>query len=125
MAVHHRGVQDALTFSVYSEEHSTGISIVGYPLKIEPKQGFDVEIAVICLSKGCDLTGKLIYVGKTAGGREFSGKLTWKAFNARYGKYEYHGKVRCVAPEKVGTYQWYGTFPYQSRHKGSMTSFRL
>ena len=125
MAVHHRGIQNPLTFSVYSEEHNTGISIVGYPLKVEPNQSFEVEIAVTCLSKGCDLTGKNIYVGKTAGGREFSGKLTWKAWNARYMKWEYHGKVKCVAPEKLGTYQWYGTFPYQSRHRRSMTSFSL
>ena len=125
MAVHHRGVQEKLVYSVYSEEHSTGISIVGYPLKVEPNQSFEVEIAVICLSKGCDLTGKNVFVGKTPAGREFSGKLTWRAFNAKYGKYEYHGKVKCVAPEKLGTYEWYGTFPYQSRHKGSTTSFSL
>jgi len=123
MAVHHRGVQSALTFNVASEDHNTGMAIVSYPLKVEPNQSFTVELAVICLSKGCDLTGKKIYVGKTPAGREFSGTLTWKAFNARYGKWEYHGKVTCVAPETVGSFQWTATFPYQSRHKESMVRF--
>jgi len=125
MAIHHRGVQSSMTFTVQADDHDTGISIVGYPVKVQPNQSFEVEIAVICISAGCDLTGKKIYVGTSPAGREFAGSLTWRAFNARYAKYEYHGKVTCKAPETQGAYTWYATFPYQSRHRQSMTRLRL
>ena len=115
---HHRRVSDVFTYTVSTTEHSTGIAIVSYPLKVEPNQEFEVEIAVLCLTKGCDLMGKTIGVGTEPGRAPvFTGRTTWKAFNAKYGKWEYHGKVKCKAPEALGSYNWYGVFPYQSRHR--------
>ena len=122
---HHWGVQQKFVFKTESEYHDTGIAVVGYPLKVEPNESFEVELAVICLTAGCDLTGKKIHVGASPTGKEFEGTLTWKAWNARYMKWEYHGKVKCEAPEKLGSYEWYGTFFTQSRHRGSRTRIGL
>jgi len=123
VSVHHRGVSDTFTFSVSAVDHSTGIAITSYPTKVEPKQSFEVEIAVICLDAGCDLMGKTIQVKDPSMIVKGTGTLTTKAFNARYGKYEYRGKVKVTAPDKVGTYEWWGIFPYQSRHKEARVRF--
>jgi len=123
MAVHHKSAQNPITFSVQAEEHDMGIAVISYPLKVEPNQKFEVEIAVICLSAGCDLTGKRIGVGKLPFQDMWGATLTWRAFNARYAKWEYHGKVLVTAPAESGSYTYYAFFPYQSRHKRAIARF--
>ena len=122
MAHHHKAVE-TFAFTASAEEHRTGMSIVSYPLKVEPNQSFTVEVAVVCIDAGCDLTGKRFFVSENGIDETFVGKLTWRAFNARYMKWEFHGKVTCKAPEQTGSYEWFGVFPYQSRHRRSMARF--
>ena len=120
---HHFRALETFAYTVETEEHRTGIAIVAYPLKVEPLQSFTVEVAVICMDKGCDLTGKRFFVSENGIDEDFKGTLTWKAWNARYMKWEYHGKVTCRAPEQTGSYEWFAVFPYQSRHRRSMARF--
>jgi len=124
MAVTHRGVGDEFTFSVASAEHVTGIA-VSAPTSVVAGQTFSVKIEVVCLTAGCDLTGKKIQVKDTAFKLIAEGTLTERFLHVPSGKYGYRGYVKTPAPTVLGSYTWWGMFPAQSGHKASMARFGM
>ncbi len=99
--------------------HTMGIAdIPDIAEKVNPGAEFEVEVRVMCMTAGCDLMGLNIEVVDEAGSVVGTGSLTGRAWNARYMKYEYFGKVKVTAPLIPGARTWYGRFPRQGVHGG-------
>jgi len=118
---HHEMSSAPFTFS--AEDHLTGIALWDVPARPQPTklgtgEEFNVEIAVLCITKGCDLMGKTIQVADETLKVIATGKTTERAWNARYSKWQYRGRVKVKAPDEPGTFRWYGQFPRQSKHAG-------
>ena len=124
VAVHHRGTSDEFTFNVTSVDHTTGI-LVSAPTEVAAGEDFDVQIEVLCITAGCNLMGKIIQVKDEDFNLKGEGKTTQSFYNLTYLKFGYRGWVKVTAPEEVGTYAWWGMFPYQSRHKAAMARFNV
>lgn len=85
-----------------------------------PGDEFAVEVRVMDMDYGLDLWDKTIQVVDENLDVVGTGTLTDRAWNAKYAKYEYFGKVTVVAPLIPKKYTWYGQFPRQGVHE--MTS---
>lgn len=104
--------------------HTMGIAdILDIAEKVNPRAEFEVEVRVMCMTAGCDLMGLNIEVVDEAGNVVGTGSLTGRAWNARYMKYEYFGKVKVTAPSIPGAHTWYGRFPHQELHGGVSDDF--
>lgn len=118
---HHSMASEAFTFDV--ADHLTGIALWDVPARppvtsVGTGEEFEVDIAVLCLTAGCNLMGKTIQVVDEDFNLVAEGKTTEEFFNLAYMKYGYRGHVKVKAPEEPGTYTWYGQFPRQSKHSG-------
>lgn len=108
-------------FSFSASDHVTGIALWDVPARPQPTklgtgEEFNVEISVICLTRGCNLMGKKLLVRDATGVIQGEGKTTEKAWNARYMKWQYRGRVKVKSPDKAGTYVWTAHFPRQNPH---------
>ena len=112
---------EPFSFTTELEEHNVGIALWDVPArppvtKVAVGEEFNVEIAVLCFTKGCNLMGKTIQVVDENFDIVATGKTTDSFFNLRYMKTGYRGRVKVKAPSEPGTYRWYGQFPAQSPH---------
>lgn len=104
--------------------HVTGIAdIPNIVERIMPGGEFEVEVRVMDMDYGWELWNKKIQVVDENFDVVGTGTLTSRAWNALYGKYEYFGRVKVVAPLIPKEYTWYGQFPRQDVHEMASDPF--